>query len=225
IGDHQGLSARSGACGVELLQELLAGAGVEGLGLAPVEKAAVPHPHRAPVANALPGRVVQEHRIARLGRNPHAAARTVLLEAYLVHRPQVNPWVLDQPGEFFYMPPGALGPPLPLPRGASAGGKQTAGRAAGIGAPLTIPRSAAPGRRIGSCHPTDSPLAQPYAETLAALHPTPRVAPRSAAPAVHSALLPPDQPIHPARSDATSTPPCEGRLPGAAPPPGSSCPV
>ena len=56
-------------------------------------------------------RRMQQHRIGVFGRNPHGAARSVLLKMALVFEPQVNVLSSGQPPQFFYIPPARRGLP------------------------------------------------------------------------------------------------------------------
>ena len=57
---------------------------IKTVGFAREEELAVPKAHRAEIAHALSGGVVQQHGVFDFGRHPHAAARAVLLEAHLI---------------------------------------------------------------------------------------------------------------------------------------------
>ena len=90
VGNHYHLSIRACAGGTKLLQELPAGQSIELARLRPEEEAAVAQADRSIVAHALPGGLVKQHGVLGFGRNPHPAARTVLLKMHFVHGPEIN---------------------------------------------------------------------------------------------------------------------------------------
>ena len=87
--DHDA-ALTSGAGGLQVLEELPAGEGVELIRLTPIEKLAVAQADGSVIAHTLAGGRVQQHGVAGFGRNPHATARTVLLKMHFVHSPKVN---------------------------------------------------------------------------------------------------------------------------------------
>ena len=86
----------------ELPEEGIAGRCVEGVRFAPIDEAAIAKPDGAIVLDALARRVVKEHRVLHLGRNPHTTSGSVLLEVDLIHGPQVHARVRRQGAQFFY---------------------------------------------------------------------------------------------------------------------------
>lgn len=78
---------------------------VEAFFLPAVDEFAVPQTHRTKVTDTFAGGMMQKNGIRDLRRNPHPASRTVLFEPDFVHRPQVDPIVVRQIMEFFYMLP------------------------------------------------------------------------------------------------------------------------
>jgi hypothetical protein len=74
----------------KIFQELEAGGSVKTTRLALKEEPPIAHSHGAEVTDATPGGVVEQHRVFDFGRDPHAAARAVLLEMHLVHSPKVH---------------------------------------------------------------------------------------------------------------------------------------
>ena len=90
VGNHYHLSIRVSAAGTQLLQEPPAGQGVELARLTPEEESAVAQADRSIVAHALAGGLVKQHGVLGLGRDPHPAARTVLLKMHFVHGPEIN---------------------------------------------------------------------------------------------------------------------------------------
>ena len=90
VGNHHHLSSRASAGGTKLFQELPAGQGVELTRLTPEDESAIAQTDRSIVAHALAGGLVKQHGVPGFGRDPHAAARTVLLKMHFVHGPEIN---------------------------------------------------------------------------------------------------------------------------------------
>ena len=90
VGNDHYPSRRAGADGVKVFQELPTGHGVELARLASEEEFAVAHPDGPKVAHALAGGMMEQHRVLGFGRDPHPAARTVLLKVHFVHSPEIN---------------------------------------------------------------------------------------------------------------------------------------
>lgn len=63
--------------------------------------------------DALARRRMPADRIEHFGRNPHAAARAVLLEVNLIEGPEIDVRLSGQAPEFFYARPEVQGPPVP----------------------------------------------------------------------------------------------------------------
>ena len=63
------------------------------------------------VADAPPGRMVQQDGIGFLGRDPHPATRSMLLKVDLIRGPQVHVGIGQEPSEFFYISPEVRGWP------------------------------------------------------------------------------------------------------------------
>lgn len=90
-------------------------------------------------------RRVQQHGIDLLGRNPHGAAGSVLLEVTFVFEPQVNHLVGGEMAQFFYMRAGRGDQRARLRGAACAVGSRTGGRGVGIGARAGVHHIARPG--------------------------------------------------------------------------------
>jgi len=90
VGNHHHPSRRAGAQRAKVFQELPAGDGIELAGLAPEEEFAVAQADRPEVAHALPGGVMEQNRVLGFARDPHPAARAVLLKVHFVHGPKIN---------------------------------------------------------------------------------------------------------------------------------------
>ena len=104
VGDDHDFTIGASAAAFKTAQEVPARLRVEHSFGARHDELAVAQPHRAEVADALARGSVPAHRIGHLGRNPHAAARSVLLEVHFIHSPQVNVLPSCQRVEFFYAP-------------------------------------------------------------------------------------------------------------------------
>jgi len=59
------------------------------------------------IAHALACRVMQQHWVFFLRRNPHQTTRSILLKMNFISRPQIDFGIGCKPSEFFYMPPEA----------------------------------------------------------------------------------------------------------------------
>ncbi len=90
VGNHHHPSIRAGADRPKVFQELPAGESVELARLTPEEKFAVAQADRPEVADALAGGMMKQNGILDLGRDPHPAARAVLLKMHFVHSPEIN---------------------------------------------------------------------------------------------------------------------------------------
>src|SRR3954451_13729974 len=102
-------------------------------GFAREEEFAVPKAHRAEIAHALTGgMVLQQHGIFHFGRHPHATPRAVLLEAHLIHGPELDGRLFRQGAKFFCAP--TAWPDRPARSPAAAFGSERG--------PLTQPPSA-----------------------------------------------------------------------------------
>ena len=87
--DHHASSA-SGAGRLQILKKLPARKGVELVGLAPKTQLAVAQTDGTKVSDTAPRRIMQQHAILTFWRDPHAAARTVLLKVHFVHGPKID---------------------------------------------------------------------------------------------------------------------------------------
>src|ERR1700730_10219262 len=101
VADGQNAAAGDGANFPEHFQELPEGLSIESSDLAAEEKHAVPQTHGGKVTHALARRMMVHDGILGLRRNPHAAARSLLLKVHFVHSPQVHRTVRHQFAEFF----------------------------------------------------------------------------------------------------------------------------
>lgn len=71
-------------------QEAPAELRIESHGLSLIVESAVRQSHRSKVAHLFTGWVVERDRVAHLWRNPHQAARTMLLEIHFVQCPEFH---------------------------------------------------------------------------------------------------------------------------------------
>jgi hypothetical protein len=90
VGNHHHPSSRAGAERAKVFQELPAGRGVKLARLALEEDFAVAQADRPEVAHALPSRMMEQNGVLGLARDPHPAARAVLLKVHFVPGPEIN---------------------------------------------------------------------------------------------------------------------------------------
>lgn len=90
VGDHHNAPSRSGGGRPQRLEKLPAGNGIELIRLAPKEEPSVPQANGAKIADTVPARMVMQDRVLNFRRNPHPAARTMLLEVHFVHGPKIH---------------------------------------------------------------------------------------------------------------------------------------
>jgi len=90
VRDHHDAPSGSRGGRPQRLEKLPAANGIELTRLAPKEEPSVPQANGAKIANAVPTRMVMQNRVLDFGRNPHPAARTMLLEVHLVHGPKIH---------------------------------------------------------------------------------------------------------------------------------------
>ena len=90
VGNHHHPSSGAGAGRPKVFPELPAGDGVELVHLSPEKESAVTQADSPEVAHALPGGVMKQNGILDLRRDPHPAARAVLLKMHFVHSPEIN---------------------------------------------------------------------------------------------------------------------------------------
>lgn len=107
--NNNSASAALGTDMAEILQKPMKAQSVKPLCLPTEDKLAVTQTDRSKVADAATCWVVRQYRVGFLGRHPHAAARSVLLEMYFIGSPKVDPYITRQPSEFFYISSGAAG--------------------------------------------------------------------------------------------------------------------
>src|ERR1700689_3092455 len=87
VADRHDAAASNGADFAEHFQELPEGLPVESSGFAPKEKLAVPQTHGGKIADTLACRMMVHDGVFQFWRNPHAAARSLLLKVHFVQRP------------------------------------------------------------------------------------------------------------------------------------------
>ena len=87
VADCHDAAARNGADFAEHFQELPEGLSIESSGFAPKEKLAVPQTHGGKIADALACWMMLHNWIFEFRRNPHAAARSLLLKVHFVQCP------------------------------------------------------------------------------------------------------------------------------------------
>ena len=90
VDDDHDASSGSGAGRLQVLEKLPAGEGVELIRLAPKEELAIAQADGTEVPDTAPGGIMKEHRVLGFRRDPHAAARTVLLKVHFVHGPKID---------------------------------------------------------------------------------------------------------------------------------------
>jgi len=90
VGNHYHPSGRTGAGRPKVFQELPAGEGVELAHLSPEKEPSIAQADGPEVAHTLPGGVMEQDGILGFGRDPHPAARAVLLKMHFVHSPEIN---------------------------------------------------------------------------------------------------------------------------------------
>src|SRR5208337_3271500 len=154
IYDHHHTSSRPAAGLTRLLQERPSRLPIERVGLAREHELPIAEPHGAKIPHALAGGMMEQHWVFDLRRDPHSAARAVLLEMHFVHGPQINGLVVCQLVEFFYRRPVPRDRLTPRPGAAFAAGNLTAGKDAGTASRPRLRPTAGAQRRLASCHPT-----------------------------------------------------------------------
>ena len=90
VGNDHDPALAAGADGLQVLEKLPAGEGVELIRFTSIEKLAVAQADGSVIAHALAGGRVKQHRVFGFGRDPHLTARTVLLKMHFVHGPKIN---------------------------------------------------------------------------------------------------------------------------------------
>jgi hypothetical protein len=90
VGNDHDASFGSGAGRLQVLEKLPAGDGVELIRLAPKDELTIAQADGAEIPDTAPGGVMKEHRVLGFRRDPHAAARTVLLKVHFVHGPKID---------------------------------------------------------------------------------------------------------------------------------------
>ncbi len=101
VGDDHNPSPGSAAGGAELLEELKEAGPIEFAGFQTEHKAPIPQAHGSEIPYTLAGGGVQQDRVLDFWRDPHAAARAMLLKVHFVGRPKIDVRVLHQGLEFF----------------------------------------------------------------------------------------------------------------------------
>ena len=222
VGDDDGLAPGPTSHGFEFAQKPPTSLGIEHALRLRHHQFPVGQSNGAEVADTLASGCMITDRIFELWRDPHATARTVLLEMHFVDRPQINFTASRQGAEFFYAwlaTEGRLAPPEGEVYEAENPSGETAVGIAGLSSLLPIP-----GVEIltGTGHPTfglgdqtyrDYPVRQPLPESVGI---------GSSDWVVPGARLRTDRPIHGPRIAAPSLPPCVASRPIALPPGDSS---
>src|SRR5215471_8982728 len=101
--------------------------------------------------------VMVNHRISGLWRDPHTAARSLLLKVHFVQSPKIDDIVRHQFSEFFYASSAVLDQPWPEVAGACASESPVDGTIVGIGALSIEPHRPSRSMPTESCHPISSP--------------------------------------------------------------------
>jgi hypothetical protein len=92
VGDDYNASSGSGS-GTgrpQMLEKLPAGNGVESIRLTPKEELAITQADGTEVTDTASGGMVKQYWVLGFRRNPHPAARTVLLKVHFVHGPKID---------------------------------------------------------------------------------------------------------------------------------------
>src|SRR6267142_5760512 len=130
IYDHYHAPPIAAAGLAHLPEKRPSGLRIERLGFLREEELPITNPHRAEISHTFARRMMQQHRVLDFRRDPHSAARTVLLEMHLIHGPQINRLVVYERVQFFYKRSVAADP-LRLRRGeVFAAGNSTGGTGA-----------------------------------------------------------------------------------------------
>jgi hypothetical protein len=87
IRDYHYPAACFSADAPEVLEEAQECLGIKAVFLSKEDEFTIAQPHRPEVADAAMGRMMQDYWLPSLWRNPHAAARAVLLKTDFVHGP------------------------------------------------------------------------------------------------------------------------------------------
>jgi len=222
VDDRDQLAARAPVA-LQFSIKVPAGDGVEHAVGSRHDQFTVLESHGTEKADALAGGRVPTNGILHLRRNPHAAARTVLLKVNFIHRPQINIIPSRQCAEFFYAWLAKPDPTEPLAGAACAAESQAGGKAAGTGAPsVSLP---APDSETGtmSGHPTDAYLDQTGPGWPARRPPLLRVGRHRGDWGDRGVDLRSARPIRRFRTAAPNSRPCDGNPPTVAPPEDTSC--
>jgi hypothetical protein len=94
-------SPGAAAGGAELLEELQEAGSVKFAGLQTEHKPPIPPAHGSEIPHTLAGGGVEQDRVLDFRRNPHAAARAMLLNVHFVGGPKIDAGILHQVLEFF----------------------------------------------------------------------------------------------------------------------------
>lgn len=101
VGDDHNPFPGPATGGAELLEKLNEAGPIEFSGFQTEYKAAIPQTHGPEIPYTLAGWGVQEDWVLDFWRDPHAAARAMLLKVHLVGRPKIDAVVPHQVLEFF----------------------------------------------------------------------------------------------------------------------------
>ena len=105
VQNHDNMATGMTTDSSQLLEKGKESFSIEAFILPTVEELSISDANSAKVANSLSGGMMQENRIGNLGKDPHPASRTMLLETDLVHSPHVKTIIVRKTMEFFYMLP------------------------------------------------------------------------------------------------------------------------
>lgn len=137
VDNERNAPATFGRDGPPLLQEGLESHGIETVGFTFENELAVTQANRPEVSHAPPTGVVEQYRLTILGRDPHPATRSILLEMDLICRPEIDVSVGDQLSEFFYIPAEVPGLRERSSAAVYAFGSPTCGKSSGTAGPPT----------------------------------------------------------------------------------------
>ena len=220
VGNHDDPSRSSGAGMVESFQECEEGDAVKLVRFAMEEELAVAKPNGTKVAYATASGMMQQYRVLGLRRNPHPAARPMLLKMHLVGRPQLHVRICHQGLEFFYALSVAPGPPAPPADAACVNGIPIVEIVSGTGVPLSGLHAVVRSMRPGSCRPINCRSYLPLSAPCEERHPPPPIASGSNGVADRGVRLPANPPTPPPRTAPPSIRPsgehrpASQRLPG-----------
>jgi len=101
VGNDHNPSPAPTTGGAELLEKLKEARPIEFAGLQAEHKTPIPQAHGPEISHTLAGRGMEQDGVLDFWRDPHAAARAMLLKVHFVGRPKIHAAILHQVLEFF----------------------------------------------------------------------------------------------------------------------------